>query len=178
MAHSDFMKCTVTISKYVLSEFHVHPKYKILLVILLTLWDFLKSHAAESLLLNFISRNINTKNIAVHRFQNHQEYPISNIYEHPYSLLLLHLGDREKLLYETSLEKIKKTINLNTNFHKVLVMDLQGKKAKHINIQISTESNDGCNLGTYRFGLFWRNESCTVPVSLLPLKNLTLALLT
>ncbi|KAL9346459.1 hypothetical protein Peur_061320 [Populus x canadensis] len=53
-----------------------------------------------------------------------------------------------------------------------LVMDLQGKKAKHINIQISTESNDGCNLGTYRFGLFWRNESCTVPVSLLPLKNL------
>jgi hypothetical protein len=25
----------------------------------------------------------------------------------------LHLGAREKLLYETSLEKIKKTINLN-----------------------------------------------------------------
>ena len=48
-------------------------RYKILLVlhrgILLTLWDFLKSHTAESLLLNFISRNINTKNIAVHRAQ-------------------------------------------------------------------------------------------------------------
>ena len=53
-----------------------------------------------------------------------------------------------------------------------LVMDHQGKMAKHINIQISTESNDGCNLGTYRFWLFWRNESDTVPVSLLPLKNL------
>uniref|UniRef100_A0A6M2F2B4 Uncharacterized protein n=1 Tax=Populus davidiana TaxID=266767 RepID=A0A6M2F2B4_9ROSI len=54
-------------------------------------------------------------------------------------------------------------------------MDLQGKKAKHMNIQIITESNDGCNLGTYRFGLFWRNESCTVPVSLLPLKNFSIA---
>jgi hypothetical protein len=62
--------------------------------------------------------------------------------------------------------KVMQFINLQA-----LVMDLQGKKAKHINIQIS-KSNDGCNLGTYRFWLFWRNESCTVPVSLLPLKNL------
>jgi hypothetical protein len=45
-------------------------------------------------------------------------------------------------------------------------------KTYQSNIQISTESNDGCNLGTYRFWVSWRNESCTVPVSLLPLKNL------